>query len=375
MLSPVWFPVPPDRYGGIETVVSLLTEGLVRRGIDVTLFASGDSVTSARLVAAFERAPSERIGGTFWELDHALSALTRLDDFDLLHDHTGLLGLTLFGLASIPVLHTVHGPLEPDPARMYRAACSVGTDIGLVSLTRAQRRPLPALPWIANIENALDVDRYAFAPRPGEGLVFIGRMSPEKGAHRAIEVAQRAGRPLRIAAKCREPAEQAYFDREIRPHLGDEIEYVGEVGHAEKCQLLSEAHALLVPIDWEEPFGLVMIEAMACGTPVVALRRGSVPEVIDHGRTGFVVDNLAEMAAALDDVGWLDPRELRREAEQRFSPERLVTEHLDTYEDLLDRSRRPATRLVPVGSELVLRSANRSPDRTPDAVVELGASA
>ena len=356
LLSPVWFPVPPDRYGGIEAVVSLLTEGLVERGADVTLFASGDSVTSAPLVHAFDEAPSERIGETFWELKHALECLTRLTDFDLVHDHTGLLGLTLFGLAPGPVLHTVHGPLEPVPAGMYQAACDVGGDIGLVSLTRAQRRPLPALPWLANIENAIDADRYPFDPRPGDGLLFLGRMSPEKGAHRAIEVARRTGRPLRIAAKCREPGELEYFDQAIRPHLGEQIEYVGEVGHAEKCELLAEAHALVVPIDWEEPFGLVMIEAMACGTPVVALRRGSVPEVVDHGRTGLVVDDLDEMVAAVDQVGWLDPLVLRAEVEGRFSPERFVDEHLAAYEKLLDRSRRPARRLAKVAVEAVRRT-------------------
>ena len=347
MLSPVWFPVPPDGYGGIESVVSLLTEGLVSRGADLTLFASGDSVTSAPHVHVFDEAPSEHIGETFWELNHALSCLERLHEFDLVHDHTGLLGLTLFGLATIPMLHTVHGPLEPVPGRMYRAACGAGSDIGLVSLTEAQRRPLPGLPWLANIENAIDPGLYPFAPTPGPGLVFLGRMSPEKGAHRAIEVAKRAGRPLRIAAKCREPAEQEYFEREIRPHLDGRIEYLGEVGHDEKCELLAEAHALVVPIDWEEPFGLVMIEAMACGTPVVALRRGSVPEVIDHGRTGLVVDDLEAMAAAVDEVGWLDPLELRREVETRFSPERFVDEHLAAYELLLERSSRLPTRSLP----------------------------
>jgi len=349
MLSPVWFPVPPEGYGGIESVVSLLTEGLVARGADVTLFASGDSITSAPLVHVFDRAPSERIGETFWELNHALACLTQLDDFDLVHDHTGLLGLTLFGLADTPVVHTVHGPLEKVPAEMYLAACSVTQDVGLVSLTHAQRRPLPGLPWIANIENAIDTARYPFEPDPGDGLLFLGRMSPEKGAHRAIEVARRTSRPLRIAAKCREPGELAYFDAEIRPHLGADIEYVGEVGHDEKCRLLAEAHALVVPIDWEEPFGLVMIEAMACGTPVVALRRGSVPEVIDHGRTGLVVDDLAGMATAVEEVGHLDPLELRREVESRFSAERMVDDHLEAYERFLDPIAVRAGSLATVG--------------------------
>jgi glycosyltransferase involved in cell wall biosynthesis len=335
MFSPVWFPVPPHRYGGIEAIVSLLTEGLVERGVDVTLFASGDSETDAELVSVFDRAPSERIGETFWELDHALACLTRLDEFDVVHDHSGLLGLTLFGLTSTPVLHTVHGPLTGVAGEMYEAACSVTRGVGLVSLTHAQRRPLPQLPWAANVHNAIDVERYPFRRTPGDDLLFLGRMSPEKGAHRAIEVARRTGRRLVIAAKCREPGERDYFDREIGPHLGSQIEYVGEVGHEEKCRLLAEAHALLVPIDWEEPFGLVMVEAMACGTPVVALRRGSVPELLEHGRTGLIADDLAGMAAAVEQVDVLDPRVLRAEASECYTPERMVEGYLDAYERLL----------------------------------------
>ena len=332
MVSPVWFPVPPDAYGGIESIVSLLTEGLVGRGVDVTLFSSGDSTTAAKHVHVFEEAPSERIGETFWELNHAMACLARLDEFDLVHDHTGLLGLTLFGLTGTPVIHTVHGPLDGAARDMYRTACAVTQRVGLVSLTRNQRRPLPQLPWVANIDNAIDSARYPHDPRPGEDLLFLGRMSPDKGAHSAIEVARLTGRRLRIAGKCREPGEREYFDREIKPLLDDHIEYLGEVSHDEKCRLLSEARALLVPIEWEEPFGLVMIEAMASGTPPIALNCGSAPEVIDHGRTGLIANDLAEMAAAVEDVGLLDPPELRREAEQRFSPERMVDNYLVAYE-------------------------------------------
>jgi glycosyltransferase involved in cell wall biosynthesis len=335
MFSPVWFPVPPDRYGGIEAMVSLLTEGLIQNGVDVTLFASGDSVTRAKHVAVFDRAPSERIGETFWELNHALACLTRLDDYDIVHDHSGLLGLTLFGLTSTPVLHTVHGPLTGEPGYMYEAACSVTHDVGLVSLTQAQRRPLPRLPWVANVPNSIDLSQYPFRRVPGDYLLFLGRMSPEKGAHRAIEVARQTGRPLVMAAKCREDGERAYFEEKIRPHLCAQIRYVGEVGHEEKWRLLAGAHALLVPIDWEEPFGLVMIEALACGTPVIALRRGSVPEVLDHGRTGFIADDLPEMATAVERVRSLDPHELRDEVEKRFTPERMVNGYLAAYSCLL----------------------------------------
>lgn len=334
LFSPVWFPVPPGRYGGIEAVVHNLAEGLVDAGVDVSLFASGDSKTRAKLVSAFDEAPSEHIGQSFWELQHALSFLERAGEFDLVHDHSGLLGLTLFGLSRCPSVHTVHGPLTGEPGDVYERACAVAHDVGLVSLTLSQRVPRPTLPWIANVGNSIDVSRYPFRRRAGESLLFLGRMSPEKGAHRAILVARRAGRPLKIAAKCREPGEIEYFERHVEPHLGPDVEYVGEVGHDEKCRLLAEAHALLVPIEWQEPFGLVMIEALACGTPVVALRRGSVPELLRHGRTAYVADDLGGMVAGIDRVAELDPTVLRADVENRFSVERMVEEYLEVYESV-----------------------------------------
>jgi glycosyltransferase involved in cell wall biosynthesis len=332
IVSPVWFSVPPTAYGGIEAVVHLQAEGMARAGLDVTLFASGDSLTSAELVSVFDTAPSERIGQTFWELQHALEPLRRLGEFDVVHDHTGLLGLTVFGLAGTPVVHTVHGPLEGEPGRVYRAACdAVGSAVGLVSLSRNQRRPAPELPWIANVPNAIDPDRYDAPREPGDALAFLGRMSPDKGAHHAIEVARRTGRPLRIAAKCQEPAERAYFDQVVRPHLSSEIEYLGELGHDDKVELLRTSHCLVFPIEWEEPFGLVMIEAMACGTPVVATRRGSVPEVVRDGTTGILVDAIEEMPAAVERIGALDPDTLRAEVRRRFSTERMVEGYLRAY--------------------------------------------
>ncbi len=336
LFSPVWFPVPPDRYGGIEVIVHLLADGLVSAGADVTLFASGDSKTRAELVSAFDVAPSDRIGQSFWELQHLLPFLERSDEFDLVHDHSGLVGLTVLGLSGCPTLHTVHGPLTGDPGGVYEAVCKAIPHTGLVSLTRNQRRPCPDLPWVANVHNAIDTSRHVVDRNPGDALLFLGRMSPDKGAHRAVRIAERLGRPLKIAAKCREPGELAYFDRYVEPHLNDVIEYVGEVGHDEKCALLAEAHALLVPIEWEEPFGLVMIEALASGTPVIAMRRGSVPEILRHGETGFIADDLAGMVSAVDRVAELDPAALRQEAENRFSVDRMVQGYLDAYERYLD---------------------------------------
>jgi glycosyltransferase involved in cell wall biosynthesis len=243
-----------------------------------------------------------------------------------------LVGLTALGLTSCPTVHTVHGPLTDDPGEIYEKVCRIVPHAGLVSLTLNQRTPLPGLNWVANVPNAIDVSRYAVARKPTDSLLFLGRMSPDKGAHRAIRIAERLGRPLKIAAKCREPGEKAYFEQFVAPHLSDTITYVGEVDHDQKCQLLAEAHALLVPIEWEEPFGLVMVEALASGTPVVAMRRGSVPEVLRHGKTAIIVDDLAGMMGGVERAGELDPHVLRREAEERFSVHRMVEGYLGAYE-------------------------------------------
>jgi glycosyltransferase involved in cell wall biosynthesis len=334
MLAPVWFPVPPEAYGGTERIVALLADGLVDAGHDVTLFASGDSRTNARLESVFQTAPSEWIGHTYWEMQHTVHAIRRAGDFDVVHDHTGMLGLVLGGLVDVPFCHTVHGPLTGQPGRMYDEVCALATNAKLISISMNQRKPKPDLPWIANCPNALDLSVYPYRRAGGEYLVFLGRMSPDKGAHRALAVALETGLPLKIAAKCREPLEIRYFDEFIRPHLGGSIEYVGEVGHADKVELLMGARALINPIDWEEPFGLVVIEAMACGTPVIATRRGAFPEIIEHGRTGVLVDNYREMEdpeiLALADS--LDPEVLRREVEERFSTEHMVADYVSAYE-------------------------------------------
>jgi glycosyltransferase involved in cell wall biosynthesis len=332
VLSPVWFPVPPSGYGGIEWVVSLLADGLADAGHEVTLFASGDSQTRAELDSAFRRAPSERIGQTFWELQHALKCFARQDDFDVIHDHTGLMGLSLGSLLPTPLVHTVHGPLTGQPGELYEQIVRMAPRAHLVSLSMNQRRPKPELPWLANVPNALDLSVYPFHPERGDYLLFLGRMSPDKGAHRAVTIALEADLPLKIAGKNAEPAEQEYFDSLVRPHLSSRIEYVGEVSHGEKVELLQHARATLFPIEWEEPFGLVMIESMACGTPVIATRWGAVPEVIDHGRTGIIVDDWRLTAASLEDADGLDPTEMRRDVEQHFSPERMVADYVAAYE-------------------------------------------
>ena len=333
VLSPVWFPVPPTGYGGIEWVVSLLADGLVEAGHDVTLFASGDSRTKARLVSLFEVAPSHEIGLAQTEVRHALTCFERADEFDVISDHSGPPAAAIAGAVRTPTVHTVHGPLGGEAGELYTQIARVSPRTGLISLTMNQRKPQPDLPWLANIPNALDFSVYPFVPHRGDYLLFLGRMSPEKGAHRATTIALETGLPLKLAGKMREPREQQYFHELVEPHLRPgRIEYLGEVSQGEKVELLQGARVVLFPIDWEEPFGLVMIEAMACGTPVIATRRGSVPEVIEEGRSGLIVDEWQAFETAIERAEELDPHEIRRAVEERFSRERMVADYVAAFE-------------------------------------------
>jgi glycosyltransferase involved in cell wall biosynthesis len=336
VLCPLWFPVPPPLYGGIEAVVALLAEGLDAAGHEVTVFAAGDSGTDARLSWVYGKAPSERIGEPLPELRHVLACFERAEEFDVISDHTGPLAAALGQLVTTPVLHTVHGPLDGELGEAYEQIARVSPRVGLISLSRSQRRPHPSLPWVANCPNAIDSNRFRWSSARGEYLAFLGRMGPEKGCHHAITAAQEAGLPLKIAAKCREPAERAYFADQVEPHLGGTIEYLGEIGHEAKVELLRNAKATLFPIDWEEPFGLVMIESLACGTPVVATRRGSVPEVLEHGRTGIIVDHQRDLAVAIAEADHLDRAECRRAAEERFSRRLLVASYLRAFRSVVE---------------------------------------
>ena len=333
----MWFPVPPPRYGGIEWIVSLLAEGLVARGHDVTLFASGDSTTKATLVSVFPEAPSEFIGRAEYELHHVLACYERAAEFDIVNDHSGALAAAVGGAVETPVVHTVHGPLDRRAGQIYNRIARVSPQVGFISLSMNQRAPAPDLPWVANCPNALDLSMYPVHPHRGDYLLFLGRMSPDKGAHRAIEVAQQAALPLKMAGKMQERLEEEYFDAAVKPHLDSKIEFLGEVSHGEKVDLLQNARVTLFPIKWEEPFGLVMIESMACGTPVIATRWGAVPEVIDDGRTGLIVDEHTEMAAVIPEADRIDPLECRRYVEERFSSERMVRDYEDAYESVLAR--------------------------------------
>jgi glycosyltransferase involved in cell wall biosynthesis len=232
-------------------------------------------------------------------------------------------------------VHTVHGPLDGEPGAVYESIKRVAPQVGLISLSLNQRRPRPDLNWVANIPNALDLEHYPCQPHRGDYLLYLGRMNHEKGAHRAIAVAMELGVPLKLAGKVREEKEKEYFAEFVEPHLGDTIEYLGEVKHGTKVELLQNARATLFPIEWEEPFGLVMIESMACGTPVIATRHGAVPEVIEDGRSGVIVDHFREILAALERADAIEPLECRRYVEEHFAPDRMVMGYERAFEGLL----------------------------------------
>jgi glycosyltransferase involved in cell wall biosynthesis len=331
VLAPPWFAVPPTGYGGIEWIVWLLADGLTERGHDVTLFASGDSRTKATLSWVFEHAPSDQIGRAVPDLRHILACYERAGEFDVINDHTGLVGAVLGGLLETPVVHTVHGPLDGEPGEVYERIGKVAPKVGLISISLNQRRPKPDLNWVANVPNALDLEHYPCKPHRGDYLLFLGRMNHEKGAHRAVAVAMELGLPLKLAGKVHEAKEREYFTEFIEPHLGDGIEYLGEVNHGTKVELLQNARCTLFPIEWEEPFGLVMIESMACGTPVIATRHGAVPEVIGDERGGVIVDHWREIPAALERADAIEPVECRRYAEEQFAPERMVEDYENAY--------------------------------------------
>ena len=323
-------------------MVSYLTDELARRGHDVTLFASGDSVTVATLMPVVERAtrfdPATQaiVGAEF--IRELGMVFSRARDFDMIHCHVDYLAFPFDGLTPTPTVHTVHGRLDlPHLVPVYRQFRTVP----LVSISDAQRAPLEPLGvrWAGTVYHGLPVERYAFAPEDRGYLAFLGRIAPEKQADLAIEIARRVGLPLRIAAKV-DAADKEYFERVVAPLLDDPlVEFLGEIGEDDKPAFLGGAKALLFPIDWPEPFGLVMIEAMACGTPVVARPRGSVPEVVVHGRTGFLADTLVELADAVKRLDEIDRTECRRHVERRFSTARMAEDYERIYDRLAARRR------------------------------------
>ncbi len=335
-IAPLYERVPPRFYGGTERIVSYLTEGLVRCGHDVTLFASGDSRTAARLVPGAPRAL--RLDRKVEDpLMHHVAQLRRVIDraaeFDVIHNHMDYLGFPLLAVTPTPIVTTLHGRLDlPD----LPAVLAAYPEAALISISDAQRRPLPRAEWMATVPHGVPADLYPMGRGNGGYLAFLGRISPEKRVDAAIAVARAAGLPLRIAAKV-DRVDVRYFEETIRPLLGCGVEYLGEISGPAKARFLGEARALLFPIDWPEPFGLVMIEALACGTPVIARRRGSVPEVLEHGVTGFICDDEAAMVAAVRRIDGIDRAACRRSFERRFTVERMVGDYEQLYAGMLER--------------------------------------
>lgn len=332
IIAPPWVAVPPASYGGTELILDVLARGLQQLGHEVTLFTIGESTCEVPTAWLFPRADPDRMGAAVLELRHAAAAYDRFEDCDVVHDHT-LAGLFLSQLHhGIPVVTTNHGPFNEDLADLYRRTAH-RVPIVAVSHHQASTAP-PLIPIARVIHHGVDHHRYRFEPRPGEGLVFLGRMNPDKGIDVAIEVARRVGMPLRIAAKMHEIAERTYFEDVIRPLLGGDIEYVGEVDHAGKVELLSKAVALLNPIRWPEPFGLAMVEALACGTPVVATPQGAAPEIVDDGVTGLLAPTVPGLVDMVRSVGTIDRAACRRRVETTFSMHRMALAHDELYHAL-----------------------------------------
>ena len=367
-IAPLWESVPPQLYGGTERVVSYITEELVRQGHDVTLFASGNSQTMARLWAAcphsfrFETGLVKRDAALMLMQEHALGA--EAEHFDVIHSHLDFLSFPLSRRCATPVLTTLHGRLDlPELVPIYREYA----DMPVVSISNAQRLPLPHANWRGTVYHGLP-DLYTFHPNPGSYLAYLGRICPEKRPDHAIEIAKRVGMPLRMAAKV-DPIDREYFETQIAPLLDHPlVEYLGEITDADKCHFLGNAAAVLCPYDWPEPFGIVLIEALACGTPVLAYRRGSIPEIIEDGVTGFICDNLEEMVTAIDRLPLIQREQCRDSFEARFTVERMVHNYVALFERMVadvrptvylngrasrrNHSRMPSTELItpPVGT-------------------------
>jgi glycosyltransferase involved in cell wall biosynthesis len=334
-ISPLFEAVPPKLYGGTERVVYSLTEELVAMGHDVTLFASGDSITSATLAPMRDQAlrldPSVRDWiATYMRMMELI--YRRAEEFDVLHFHTDYFPLSLFSRQETPFLVTLHGRLD---LAEFKDVYELFPEAPFVSISDSQRRPFPGLNWARTVLHGMPANLLTPQNVKQDYFAFLGRISPEKGVDKAIRIAAQAGVKLKIAAKV-DAADQEYFESEIEPLIkrSPHVEFIGEINDAQKPAFLSGAHALLFPIDWPEPFGLVMIEAMACGTPVIAFNRGSVPEVIDHGVTGFIVPDEASAVNAIGKLGQLDRAKVRQRFDQRFTARRMAEDYVDLYEEL-----------------------------------------
>lgn len=330
LIAPPWLPVPPTGYGGIEAVVAALARELAGRGHHVYLVASGDSkVEGVELVAPFPSSLRSRWGEFHLEMIHVLEGVTELEA-DVYHDHS-LMGALAWGGIKQPMLHTMHGPGTGTMGRLYRA---LAAKVPLVAISRQQAADV-GVPVLGVVHNCVDVERFVPADTKDDYVAFLGRICYDKGPDDAIRAARRAGVRILLAGKIQEDQEQEFFQNVVKPMLGDGAEYLGEIPESDKPEFLAKAKALLVPIRWKEPFGLVMAEALACGTPVVAYRMGAAPEIVEDGLTGYLVEGPEEMADSISRIEELDTRVCRRRAEELFSPPRMADQTLAVYESLI----------------------------------------
>ncbi len=342
MLAPPWLPVPPPGYGGTEVIVDRLARGVLAAGHEVLLWATGDSTCPVPRGHVFDHAVSHRIGEATIELRHLIRGYDVLREWgpDIVHDHTIVGPVYSQRFSDLPVVTTSHGPFNEELIELYRA---VTPDVSLVAISEDQARRAGSVPITRVIHHGLDLESFPFGEgagdEHGEYFLFLGRMAPEKGAWHAAKAARQVGARLLIAAKMREPLEHSFYSEEIQPLLDDKVVFLGEVGHDEKVKLLQGAKALLNPIRWAEPFGLVMVESLACGTPVIAFAVGSAPELVDHGVTGFLCEDVNSLAGCMSEVMSIDRRACRASADERFSTKRMVREHLALYETLVDARR------------------------------------
>ncbi|MGO9082172.1 MAG: glycosyltransferase family 4 protein [Streptosporangiaceae bacterium] len=353
MIAPPYFDLPPVGYGGVEAVVADLVDALVDRGHEVTLIGAGRHGTRAqRFLTTYETGPADRLGEPLPEVVHAAKVARLLDslDVDVVHDHT-LTGPLLARGRRTPTVVTVHGPTSDEPGEYYRA---LGDTVRFVAISDAQRATAPGLPWAATVHNAIRANTFPYRRDKEDFALFLGRYNPDKAPHLAIDAARAAGLEIVLAGKCAEPLEQAYFAREVEPRLGPDTTVFGVADATAKRDLLSRACCLLFPICWEEPFGLVVIEAMACGTPVVAMRRGAVPELIVPGQTGVIVDRPEQLPDAIDEARQLDPLLCRKHIEANFTTDVMAA----GYEAVYRQAVHAEVRVLPVLDATAIRSAN-----------------
>ena len=334
IVAPPWLPVPPPAYGGIEAVLDYLARGLRNGGHDVVLFTTGDSTCPVERVATLEASLGVGSPGPVGELRHVIAAYEQLAGFDIIHDHTLLGPIYAQWFDGLPVVTTNHGPFESELYELYRA---IGTRVPIIAISQHHASTAKDIPIAAVIHHGVFTEEFPIGKGGGGYALFLGRMHPGKGVHIAARVAQIAGIPLRIAGKMSEPAEKEYFDALVQPLLGADVEYLGEVDHVARLSLLQDATCLLNPIAWPEPFGMVMVEALACGTPVITTPFGAAPEIVEHGMAGYVCANEAMLVDALHHIDLIDRSACRKVAEERFSVARMVEEHVSCYEKFAER--------------------------------------